>query len=341
MPLVANLIAQLLVGGALAWLSAIAGGFIARRHPAKGRWIDGEGGRLHIDELGDHPKYDPAVVLVHGASGNMEDMRIALGGAFRNRYRTILLDRPGRGWSERQAGAEWASPQRQADMLAEALGKLGVRRAVIVGHSWGGAFATAFAIRHPALTAGLVLLAPTSHPWGGGVSWYYHLTGVPVLGPLFARTLVLPLGMFLARGATASVFSPQTPPEGYLHRSATLLVLRPTAFAANARDMTELKANLRELVPHYPSIAAPTVIIVGDRDLALSNDIHAFALAKAIPGAQLRILEDVGHVPHHARPDLVVEAIDDVLRQGTSSPETSADDGPTPGSIATTRRSGR
>ena len=178
---------------------------------------------------------------------------------FPHRYRTILIDRPGRGWSEREAGHDFASPQRQADMVAQALGKLGVRRAIVVGHSWGGALATAFAIRHPELTAGLVLLAPTSHPWKGGVSWYYTLATTPLIGPLFAHTLVLPLGALLIGNATASVFEPQTPPPSYVGRSATPLVLRPKAFAANAHDMTELKANLEKLVPLYASIRAPTV----------------------------------------------------------------------------------
>jgi pimeloyl-ACP methyl ester carboxylesterase len=320
MTLIFNFVALLIVLGVLAAATALASFWIARAHPAKGRFIAVDGGRLHLDELGDRPNDDTAVVLIHGASGNMEDMRMALGDELAARYRTILIDRPGRGWSERGAALEWASPQRQADMVSEALGRIGVKRAVIVGHSWGGAFATAFAIRHPQKTAGLVLLAPTSHPWSGGVSWYYSLATLPVIGPVFVRTMVLPLGAILAGGATNGVFAPQTAPENYLSRSATWLVLRPDSFAANARDMTELRSNLEKLVPLYPGIAAPAVILVGDRDLAVSNDVHAFRLAKAIPDARLEVLEGVGHLPHHARPDRVVAAIDDVLRTTAAPP---------------------
>jgi pimeloyl-ACP methyl ester carboxylesterase len=315
-----NLIALVIVLGALALITAVGSALISRAHPPKGRFVPVNGGRLHIDELGEPRQDETAVVLVHGASGNMEDMRLALGNVVSKHYRTILIDRPGRGWSEREPGRDLASPQRQADMVAEALGKLGVKHAIIVGHSWGGAFATALAIRHPDLTAGLVQLAPTSHPWHGGVSWYYTLVTTPLIGPLFAHTLVLPLGALLAANATASVFEPQTPPQSYIGRSATWLVLRPKAFEANARDMTELKGNLEKLVPLYPSITAPTVILVGARDLTVANDVHAQELVKAIPNARLEILQGVGHMPHHARPDRVVAAIEDVLGRSGGQP---------------------
>jgi pimeloyl-ACP methyl ester carboxylesterase len=323
-----NIVALLIVLGALAAATAVGSALIARAHPAKGRFVAVDGGTLHIDELGSRSDDETAVVLVHGASGNMEDMRIALGDALSGRFRTILIDRPGRGWSERPQDRESASPQRQADLVAQALGQIGVKRVVMVGHSWGGALASAFAIRHPQMTAGLVLLAPTSHPWKGGVSWYYSLATIPWVGPLFTNTMVMPLGALLARNATASVFEPQAPPQAYIGRSATFLVLRPKAFAANARDMTELKSNLEKLSPLYPSIAAPTVILVGDRDLAVSNDVHAFELAKAIPNARLEVLSGVGHVPHHARPDRVVAAVEDVMQHSLADSASPSPDSP-------------
>lgn len=309
MIVLSNLIALAIVIGALALLTAVASVLIARAHPPKGQFVPVDGGRLHVDQLGDLSS-QTAVVLIHGASGNMEDMRIALGEILAPRYRTILIDRPGRGWSE--AAMEMSSPQRQADAVAQALAKLGVRRAIVVGHSLGGATAAAFAIRHPAMTAGLVLLSPTSHPWEGGISWYYTLATTPLLGPLFAHTMVLPLGALLAGHATGAVFAPQEPPENHVRRSATHLVLRPSAFIANARDVTELKDNLARLVPLYPQITAPTVILIGERDITVSNDIHATALASLIPEARLEILPGVGHVPHHARPDRVLAAVEEV-----------------------------
>ncbi len=313
MILLSYALALIVVLGSLSLLTAAGSALIARAHPPKGELTSVEGAKLHVDQLGGRSDDDTAVVLVHGASGNMEDMRIALGAALADRYRTILIDRPGRGWSER--GPDLVSPQRQADAVAEALKKIGVRRVVMVGHSLGGAIATAFAIRHKAMTAGLVLLAPASHPWDGGISWYYSLAATPMIGQIFAHTIVMPLGLLLAANAVSGVFHPQTPPVDYLRRSATALVLRPSAFIANAQDVAELEPNLQRLVPLYAQIEAPTVILTGDDDLTVSNDIHAAALATSIPGARLEILPGVGHMPHHARPDRVRAAVDEVAER--------------------------
>ena len=310
-----NLIALLIVLAALAAITAGANRLVERAHPPKGRFVDVDGVRLHVDEFGSRPGDETAIVLVHGASGNMEDMRVALGDALAAHRRVILIDRPGRGWRGRGTASDASSPQRQADLLAGALARIGVRHAILVGHSWGGALVTAFAIRHPAMTAGLVLLSPTSHPWKGGVSWYYTLATVPIVGPIFVHTMLAPLGALLAEGAAAAVFQPQTPPAHYVKRSASWLVLRPRAFIANARDVSDLRNNLESLVPLYPKIAAPTVILTGDRDLTVSNDIHSASLAQIIPDARLEVLAGVGHMPHHARPDRVVAAIDEVARK--------------------------
>ncbi len=76
---------------------------IERAHPPAGRFVEVAGGRLHLLELG--PADAPPVVLLHGASGNLGDMRVALGDRLAARYRVILVDRPGHGWSDRPDGA--------------------------------------------------------------------------------------------------------------------------------------------------------------------------------------------------------------------------------------------
>jgi pimeloyl-ACP methyl ester carboxylesterase len=96
--------------------------------------------RLHVAVLGlerDAAGADPAIVLIHGASGNLEDMRLAVGEKLASSHRVILIDRAGHGWSSRPERGNYASPARQADLVAGALEQLGVRRAILVGHSWG------------------------------------------------------------------------------------------------------------------------------------------------------------------------------------------------------------
>jgi pimeloyl-ACP methyl ester carboxylesterase len=310
------IIVALLALGAIVTVAGTA--MIERAHPPAGRFVVVSGGRLHVverDRRADPSAEAPPLVLIHGASGNLEDMRRALGDRLSARYRVILLDRPGFGWSDRALGADSASPAHQAAMVNELLDRLGIARAIVLAHSLAGTVATALALDHPERVAGLVLLAPVSHPWPTGIAWYYHLAAAPVIGPLFAWTLALPVGAALLNATVAVVFSPQTAPADYVERTSVALVLRPRNFLANARDVSGLLAFVTAQAPRYPAIVAPTVIITGDSDDVVSPSIHSRALAGAIPRSKLIVLSGIGHMVHYGAPDRIVEAIDEVAKQ--------------------------
>src|SRR3954468_12675519 len=116
----------------LAALTAAGVVAIERRYPPAGRFLEVAGGRLHVLELGT-ANDEPPVVLLHGASGNLQDMRLILGERLSERHRVILIDRPGHGWSDR-FGADDSSPARQAALIAQALEQLGIGRVAMVGY---------------------------------------------------------------------------------------------------------------------------------------------------------------------------------------------------------------
>jgi pimeloyl-ACP methyl ester carboxylesterase len=301
----------LAAAGALAVATALGSRALERRHPPGGTFVDVSGGRLHLVDLRPPSGADadgPPVVLLHGASGSLEDMRMALGDHLGRRHRVILVDRPGHGWSDR-GGGSGAEPARQAGLIVQGLDRLGVGKAIFVGHSWSGALVTALALAYPQRACGLVLLAPVTHPWPGGVSWYYDAAAAPVVGELLARTLVMPVGRLLLTSGVDRVFAPQSAPEDYIERAGIALLLRPTEFRANARDVTGLKAFVTAQAPHYREIAVPVTIITGDIDKTVSPAIHSRALAVALPHARLIILPGVGHMPHHAAPDIVTAEV--------------------------------
>jgi pimeloyl-ACP methyl ester carboxylesterase len=309
------LVAIAIVLGVLVAMTAFGVKRLEAAHPPAGRFIEVEGARLHVAELGlkrGEPGAEPAVVLIHGASGNMEDMRLALGEKLAASHRVILIDRPGHGWSSRPAGDTYASPARQAELVAQALDRLGVTRAILVGHSWGGAFATAYALSFPDRTAGLVLLSAVTHPWAADPGWYNNLASLPGFGQVFLRTLVYPLGSVMVDGVSRSVFEPQAVPEDYIRRAAIRLVLRPKTFFANARDLALLRDFIVAQVPRYTDLRSPIIIITGDRDTMVSPEINARALAATVPRAKLVFLPGVGHMPHHAAPDAVIAAIEEL-----------------------------
>jgi pimeloyl-ACP methyl ester carboxylesterase len=310
------LVALILVLGVLAAATSLGVARLEAAHPPTGQFIEVQGVRLHVAALGlarDAPGAEPAVVLIHGASGNLEDMRLALGEKLASSHRVILIDRPGHGWSSRPERDDCASPARQAELVAGALEQLGVRRAILIGHSWGGAFATAYALAFPERTAGLVLLSAPTHPWPANPGWYNKLVLLPYIGPLFLRTCVYPLGLLLVAGASRSVFEPQAVPEDYVRRAAILLVLRPKTFYSNARDLALLESFITTQVPRYVDLRTPTVIITGDRDTMVSPQINARVLAATLPCAKLILLKDIGHMPHHAAPEVVAAAIAELV----------------------------
>jgi pimeloyl-ACP methyl ester carboxylesterase len=312
-----------LVGLIIVALGAFAAVFTAvmtwrleARHPPVGRFVAVSGGRLHlVDRRPQGREPDGTIVLLHGASGAQGDMMVTLGVRLLDRYRVIAIDRPGHGWSDRPGGRADAAPARQAALIHEALTAIGVEHAVVVGHSLAGSVATRLALDHPQMVSGLMLLAPATHPWPGGVAWYYTPATAPVLGTMFSHTLAMPLGLAVFDKAIEAVFTTQTPPDAYAEAAGARLVLRPREFKANAEDVKDLAGYVREQASRYGAIKAPTVIITGDADKIVSPKIHSAALAREIPGARLIVLPGVGHVPQWAAPDVVAREIDRLARR--------------------------
>src|SRR6478735_6315395 len=244
---------------------------VQRAFPPQGRMIEVDGAVLHLVDIGPRESGLP-IVMLHGASSNLEAMRRPLGDLLARDHRVILIDRPGHGWSTRMRRQD-STPEIQARMIDEALRKLGIDRAVFVVHSWSGALGARIALDHPGRVAGLVMLAPVTHPWRGGVGRYNEIIATPVIGRLLAYTVTLPLGYFVAESGARSVFLPQTMPDGFVKESATPLLLRPREFIANAYDLVTLKQAVAAQASRYGTIAAPVAIITGDADKTVSTNI--------------------------------------------------------------------
>ena len=282
---------------------------LQRAYPVQGRIIEVAGATLNVVDIGPRDTAGPPLVMIHGASSNLETMRQPPGDLLARHHRVILIDRPGHGWSTR-AHAQDSTPAIQGGMIDEALEKLGVGAAVFVVHSWSGALGARMALDYPRRVAGLVMLAPVAYPWPGGLGWYNKLVSTPVIGPLLAYTITLPLGFFLVEPGARGVFLPQIMPDGFVKNTATPLLLRPREFLANARDLVTLKAAVVEQAPRYASIKAPTVVITGESDKTVSTNIHSRPLVSVLPNARLIVLPDVGHMVQNAVPDLVISEIE-------------------------------
>ncbi|MFB9952496.1 alpha/beta fold hydrolase [Rhizobium puerariae] len=278
--------------------------------PNSGDLIDVGGFRMNSLHLPQPHNADlPPVVFIHGASGNLRDQETAFRRALEHRAELLFVDRPGHGYSER-GGAENDFPDGQAAAIARLMERRGIEKAIIAGHSFGGAIAASFALGHPEKTAGLLFLAPATHPWDGGVDWYYAIAARPWIGRLFTRLFTLPAGLILIDKATSTVFHPNPKPERYVQDGAPALVLRSENFRHNAIDCVNLNDYVQDTARRYPEIAVPTVIITGDSDAIVAEELHSLGLSRDIAGAELVWIRNLGHKPDYVVTDVAVAAIE-------------------------------
>ncbi len=271
--------------------------------PPEGQFVTLPDGRIHAVVQGSGPD----LVLIHGANGNARDFTLDLVGRMARDFRVIALDRPGFGHSDDFGGPE--SPQEQARILRAAAAQLGVRKPVVLGHSYGGAVALAWALQGGADTAALVLLAPASHPWPGDLGLLYRLSDSS-----FGQYVVLPLVSRLAPRsaidrAVEGVFAPDPVPAGYVDHLGADLTMSADQLRLNARQINNLIDHVTVMAPEYPSLTLPIEVLHGTADKTVGMAIHSERLEADVPSVRLTRLDNVGHMPHHARPVAVAEAI--------------------------------
>ena len=269
----------------------------------EGGFIDLAQGRIHAIVRGQGPD----LVMIHGANGNARDFSFDLIDRMADDFRVIAFDRPGFGFSDDFGGPD--NPVDQADILRVAAAQLGVETPIILGHSYGGAVALAWALRAPEDVTGLTLLAPATHPWPGELGLWYRLSA-SALG----QFLVLPLISHLAprtavERSLEGVFAPDPVPEGYLEHLGLDLTLRVGQLQLNAVQIDGLKGQLEAMAGGYPALTMPIEVLHGTADTTVGLEFHSERLAAEVENVRLTRLDGVGHMPQHARPDEVTEAI--------------------------------
>lgn len=297
----------LALGAAFTYLYAWT---IERRFPPTGRFVEVDGCRLHYREEG--PNEEPArgtVVLLHGASSNLVESMLGLGGSLSQSYRVLAFDRPGHGWSERKPGLSEAEPARQAALIAGALRQLGVRNAVIVGHSWSGAIVPHLALDHADVTGAILVLSGVTSPWPGGyIGWYRRLIDSRT-GWLLMRTLAVPVLLMLRPSMKRKTFRPQAAPRGIVTEGFIPLAFRPRTYEANMQDFAVMYDAVLRQSMRYREIRLPVTVVAGDRDEIVWTDLHSVSFAREVPGAELILMPGIGHMPQYADQETVLAAI--------------------------------
>lgn len=247
------------------------------------------------------------VLLAHGfsATSRMWAAQIA---AFSSRYRLVVYDARGQGRSEVPKGATQYSQPLMVEDLHQLMRHLGLKGACVGGLSMGGNVALNFALAHPDMLDGLLICdtgAGSDEPevWAQKVRRWVGLLdseGIEVFAEDYIRDPIM---------------------AGYAGRGQKE---REVLWAAMTSNTAEgLARGLGGIVGNRPSIYSlrdrmealrvPTTVIVGDRDHWCTK-ISRF-MAATIPGAELVVIRDSGHMTNLEQPEQFNGAVERLLRR--------------------------
>jgi pimeloyl-ACP methyl ester carboxylesterase len=248
--------------------------------------------------------HGPPLVLLHGFVGDADGTWDRQLGALSDDFTVIAWDGPGAGRSADPP--EWFRLPQFADCLAGFIAELGLARPHVAGLSFGGAMALELYQRHPAVVRTLVL-AGTNPGWAGSLS----PAAVTERLRFSLDAADLPPDDFV-ESMLPGMFSRSAAPERVATFAESLRRFHPGGFRTMAISMAE--ADLR---PVLGQISVPALVLSGDQDsrarLPVAESLHA-----AIPGSQLVVLEDVGHISSVEAPERFDAAIRTFLRRSGS-----------------------
>lgn len=302
---VALLVAALIVAGFLVFRTRSIARAAERAVPARGRFVDIGGNRIHYVEEGE----GRPILFVHGLGGTLHHFRHPLFGGSLPGYRLIALDRPGAGYSTRAPGATARLPE-QAAVIAGFIDRLGLEKPLVVGHSLGGAITLTLALNHSDRISGIVLVSPlTAHRDDVPPELAPIYIRSPLKRRLLAETVAIPAAMKLAPQTLSYVFGPQEAPDGYMTEGGGQLGLRPSQWYEMVTDLVAVAEDMPEIVSRLEDIGVPAAMVFGTGDRVLDYATNGAALRDRLPELDFETLEGVGHHPQYVAADRVAEVI--------------------------------
>ncbi|HVL76726.1 MAG TPA: alpha/beta hydrolase [Noviherbaspirillum sp.] len=280
---------------------------VERTHPPIGKFIEVDGVRLHYTERGD----GQPLVMLHGVGAMMQDLIISgIVDMAASKYRVILFDRPGYGYSERPRTTIW-TPHAQARLLHKALQQMGIAQPIVFAHSWAGMVATAMALDFPDDVKSLVLLSGYYYPTARLDIPYMAAPSIPLVGDLMRYTISPLLGRAIWPAMKRKLFAPAPVPRRFEQEFPTWMTLRPSQLRASAAEYALLIPAAYAMQARYHELLLPVVIMAGDGDRHVDTRLHSERLHHELPHSSFLVAHGAGHMVHHCAQDQVMAAIDE------------------------------
>ncbi len=241
----------------------------------------------------------PVVLLLHGVGLSHTVWRDVFP-ALAEEFRVIAPDLRGHGRSPVPADGAYDFDAHEGDLLA-LLDRKGVDRAYVVGHSGGALLALRLALDRPERVRGLVMISGSaytdSHTRSVAQRWTetYQRDGPDAFGLRILKDLYYPDWI-----------------EAHLDFADQVRAAVRRQDLGPATRWSEAMAKFDEKA-RVPTLTIPTLIVQAMDDQVVDAS-HGRILRQSIPGAQIRILPETGHMVPLERPKETVEAIAGFVR---------------------------
>lgn len=247
-----------------------------------------------------------SMVFLHGIGGTLHNYDPIARRLIRN-WRVITYDQRGFGGSDKPLDKPY-STESWADDLSGLMGRLHIRRGVVVGHSMGGRIACHFAAKYSRQASALIILDTTM--WGSNPEGAKELR---------AGILRLPkegMRVFAKDTPWARSLDPKYQLLSKMDQKETL-ANDPSAYALAAESVASDFAGETDS-SFLDKIRCPTLIVVGDRDSAPLSG--AIAMQRRVKGSRLGVVPDCGHYTIYEKPSVLLGMITDFIESLAGNP---------------------
>ncbi len=263
-----------------------------------GRILDLPGGEMQVVEGG--PRDAEPIVLIHCFSCAIDwwdGMRPRL----EVDHRVVAVDLLGHGGSEKPGSGY--TPENQAKLVAEALRRLGVRDAEVVGHSLGGAVAVALSQQAPRLVDRVAIVDMPPDNSYGDLGFLAGLAFQPVLGEALWR--IKP--DFSVRDGLSVAFAPGFDvPDAFVEDVKRLTYTAYDESPAGTEDFIGEESLDRRM----RATGKPLLVLMGAEEQIVDDPRRALEqYANGVPGAETRLIAGAGHSPNVERPALTARLV--------------------------------
>ncbi len=264
--------------------------------PTPSQFIPVDGMQVHLRDEG--VRDDPLpILLLHGTSASLHtwDGWVA---ALAPARRVIRIDLPGFGLTGPSPSGDY-STQSYVAHVARVLDRLGVKRAVWVGNSFGGQVAWTAAILNPERVGALILIDAAGYPFvPESIPLGFRLALDPDMAPIVRNLLPR---FVVAESVRETYGDPGKVSEATIDLYYALALRKGNRQALIDRFAQGVAAH-GAMSERIAEIRAPTLILWGGRDRLIPPD-NGERFHADIVGSELTVFPESGHIPHEEDPE--------------------------------------